>query len=405
MLIESGPGIRSSLRDLPKHLNLLTLSHGFVGWVFSITGPMLILLSVAEQGNLPTEITVSWIFIGLSVGGITSWLLSLYYRQPLTVAITIPGMVLVGTALTHMTYPEAISAYLVTGGLLMVIALSGKIKPMMDWFPLPIAMAMVAGVFLPFGLNIIKAWATDPWISVPTTGIFLAISFLPVMAKVFPPILGAILVGILMAAVTGQTHGELFELKIGTLTWITPVWSLSAITELSIPLLLSVVAVHNAQGTMVLRIAQYQPPLNAMTWTCGLGTVINAFFGSAPACITGPVNAIISARSAGPPEGRYAAGIVVGTLWLISAVLSPVVVIGRKILPAILINLLAELALFSVLGNAFVEAFKGKYRFGALACFMLTVSQISIWNIGAPFWGLVAGMLVSAVLEPGDFQK
>ncbi len=63
--LESGAGIAYGLRDLPKHLNLLTVSHGFVGWVFSITGPMLILLSVAEQGNLPEDITVSWIFIGL----------------------------------------------------------------------------------------------------------------------------------------------------------------------------------------------------------------------------------------------------------------------------------------------------------------------------------------------------
>ena len=81
------------------------------------------------------------------------------------------------------------------------------------------------------------------------------------------------------------------------------------------------------------------------------------------------------------------------------------VVISSKILPATLISLLAGLALFSVLGNAFAEAFKGKYRFGALTCFMITVSQITIWNVGAPFWGLVAGLLVSVVLEPGDFQK
>jgi len=72
-----------------------------MGWVISITGPMLILLSVAEQGRLPTETTVSWITIGYSVGGITSWILSLRYRQPLTAAITIPGMVLVGTALNQ----------------------------------------------------------------------------------------------------------------------------------------------------------------------------------------------------------------------------------------------------------------------------------------------------------------
>ena len=405
MFVESGPGIRSSLRDLPTHLTLLTVSHGFMGWVFSITGPMLILLSVAEQGKLPTATTVSWITIGYSVGGITSWILSLRYRQPLTAAITIPGMVLVGTALSHTTFPEVIGAYLVTGALLILIALSGKIKIVMDWFPLPIAMAMVAGVFLPFGLNIITAWAKDPWLSIPTTLIFLAISLFASSARIFPPLLGAILAGLLMATLTGQTHGELFEIKFGKLSWVSPAWSLSAITELSIPLLLSVVAVHNAQGTMVLRMAKYQPPLNAMTWACGLGTVISALFGSAPTCITGPVTAIISPPSAGPSEGRYAAGIVTGTLWLISAMLAPVVVLGREILPVILINLLAGLALFPVLGNAFVEAFKGRHRFGSLACFMLTVSQITIWNVAAPFWGLVAGLLVSKILEPKDFQK
>jgi benzoate membrane transport protein len=376
-----------------------------MGWVFSITGPMLILLSVAEQGKLPTATTVSWITIGYSVAGITSWILSLRYRQPLTAATTIPGMVLVGTALSHTTFPEVIGAYLVTGALLILIALSGKIKTVMDWFPLPIAMAMVAGVFLPFGLNIITAWAKDPWLSIPTTLIFLAISLCASSARTFPPILGAILAGLLMATLTGQTHGELFEIKFGKLSWVSPAWSLSAITELSIPLLLSVVAVHNAQGTMVLRIAKYQPPLNAMTWACGLGTVISALFGSAPTCITGPVTAIISPPSAGPSEGRYAAGIVTGTLWLISAMLAPVVVLGREILPVILINLLAGLALFPVLGNAFVEAFKGRHRFGSLACFMLTVSQITIWNVGAPFWGLVAGLLISKILEPKDFQN
>ncbi|MDP6560500.1 MAG: benzoate/H(+) symporter BenE family transporter [Candidatus Binatia bacterium] len=404
MLVESGPGLLSSLRELPKHLNLLTLSHGFVGWVFSITGPVLILLSVAEKGGLPSEITISWIFIGLSVGGAASWLLSLYYRQPLTVAITIPGMVLVGTALTHFKFAEVVGAYLVTGGLLILIALSRKIKPVMEWFPLPIAMAMVAGVFLPFGLNIISAWATNPSVSIPTTLVFMVISFFSLWAKTFPPILGAILAGIVMAAATGQTRGELFHFDFARLTWASPVWSLAAVTELSVPLLLTVVAVQNAQGAMVLRIAGYRPPLNAMTWTCGVGTVINSIFCCPPACVTGPVSAIISPSSAGPSEGRYAAGIVVGTLWLISGILAPLVVVMSIVLPANLINLLAGLALFPVLANAFYEGFKGKFRLGALACFMITVSQVTIWNVGAPFWGLLIGLLVSALMERQDFE-
>ena len=39
-----------------------------------------------------------------------------------------------------------------------------------------------------------------------------------------------------------------------------------------------------------------------------------------------------------------------------------------------------------------------RQREGALVTFMLTVSGIEILKIGAPFWGLVAGVLVNAIL-------
>jgi benzoate membrane transport protein len=122
-----------------------------------------------------------------------------------------------------------------------------------------------------------------------------------------------------------------------------------------------------------------------MTWASGLGTIANALFRCAPACITGPMTAIISRPMAGPPEGRYAAGFVVGTLWIIAAIFAPFVVAGREILPAVLINLLTGLALFSVLCNAFVSAFEGPFRFGDLTCFLLTISEVTILNVGAPF--------------------
>jgi benzoate membrane transport protein len=31
------------------------------------------------------------------------------------------------------------------------------------------------------------------------------------------------------------------------------------------------------------------------------------------------------------------------------------------------------------------------------------VADLGLWNIGAAFWGLVAGLLVSWLLERGDF--
>lgn len=40
---------------------------------------------------------------------------------------------------------------------------------------------------------------------------------------------------------------------------------------------------------------------------------------------------------------------------------------------------------------------------GALVTFVVTVADIAILNVGAAFWGLVAGCLVSWLLERPDF--
>ncbi len=50
-----------------------------------------------------------------------------------------------------------------------------------------------------------------------------------------------------------------------------------------------------------------------------------------------------------------------------------------------------------------VSAFGGDFRLGALIAFMVTVSGLDIYNIGAPFWGLVFGYLASQVLERSSF--
>jgi benzoate membrane transport protein len=34
----------------------------------------------------------------------------------------------------------------------------------------------------------------------------------------------------------------------------------------------------------------------------------------------------------------------------------------------------------------------------------VTVADLGLWNIGAAFWGLVAGIAVSWLLERGDFK-
>ena len=48
-------------------------------------------------------------------------------------------------------------------------------------------------------------------------------------------------------------------------------------------------------------------------------------------------------------------------------------------------------------------AFGGRFTLGALVTFVVTVADLAILNVGAAFWGLLAGYLVSWLLERPDF--
>ena len=49
------------------------------------------------------------------------------------------------------------------------------------------------------------------------------------------------------------------------------------------------------------------------------------------------------------------------------------------------------------------QAFRERFTLGALVTFLVTVADVPIFNIGAPFWGLVIGYAVSRLLERKDF--
>lgn len=58
-----------------------------------------------------------------------------------------------------------------------------------------------------------------------------------------------------------------------------------------------------------------------------------------------------------------------------------------------------------VLQTAFTTAFGSTCTLGALVAFVVTVSDMTVLNIGGAFWGLVAGFVVSWVAEPRDLRS
>ncbi|HEY5857699.1 MAG TPA: benzoate/H(+) symporter BenE family transporter [Aldersonia sp.] len=378
-------------------------ANGLIGLIFSCTGPVAVILAAGTSGGLSAAELASWIAGVFVLNGVITIAMSLAYRQPLGFAWTIPGTILVGSALRELTWPEVIGAFLVTGVLILVLGLSGLVRKAMAAVPMPIVMAMVAGVFLTFGIGLVEAVREDFLIAAPMTVVFVVLSAMPRLGRWMPPILGALVVGVVAVAVSGRySPSPGSDALLASPVFTAPVFTWDAMVALVIPLAITVLVVQNGQGVAVLTAAGHKPPINVSTVVCGIGSMAAAVVGGVSTCLTGPTNALLT--SGGKRAGQYTAAIVFGVLAIGFGLFAPVFVAAMIAAPAAFVAALGGLAMLRALQGAFVTAFSTKFTVGALIAFVVTVADISVANIGAAFWGLVAGIVFSLALERDDWR-
>ena len=393
-----------TLREIVRDFGATYAINGLIGFIFAATGPVAVILSVGAQGGLSQAELASWIFGSFLLNGLLGIAFSWRYRMPLVFFWTIPGTVLVGPALGHLSFPQVIGAFHVAGLLMLLLGLSGWVRRAMSAVPMPIVMGMVAGVFLKFGLNVVFAIRDDVWIAAPMVAAFVVLSVRPPGLRWLPPLIGALLLGVAIILATGRFDPA----ELGAQVWARPLlrvpeWSWQAIIELVVPLAITVLVAQNAQGFAVLSAAGHRAPVNAVTTACGAWSMLCAVVGGVSTCLTGPTNAIVA--SSGERHRHYTGAIFVGLLALLFGALSPLFTRWMLATPPAFIATLAGLAMLRVLQTAFVASFKDRFTLGALVAFLITVADVSLWSIGAPFWALVFGWLMSRLLEGGDFDK
>lgn len=386
-------------RDILRDLGPTQAVNALVGFLFAATGPVAIILSAGAQGNLSQTQLASWIFGSFFVNGLLTIALSAWHRTPLIHFFTIPGTVLVGQALGHAPFAQVVGAFIATGVLISALGLTGWMKRAQAAVPMPIVMGMVAGVFLRFGTDVIRSLHDDVWIAAPMVIAFLILSAAPRIARWMPPMIGVLLVGVIAIALQGKASWpQASSLALSIPVLQQPEWSWPVLLELVVPLAITVLVVQNGQGYAVLQAAGHQPPVNTVTLACGLTSILTAWVGSVSTCLTGPTNAIVC--SGGPRERHYSGAVLVGALALIFGAASTAATALLLAAPPAFVAVLAGLAMIRVLGGAFGTAFGGSHGMGALTAFVITVANLPWLNIGAPFWGLVAGLLVSWLLDP-----
>ena len=386
------PGPRQWLADFDG----VQAANTLVAFLFACTGPVAIILSVGAAGGLSESDIASWIFGAFFVNGILSFAVSLAYRQPLVFLWSIPGAVLVAPALGHLSFAQVIGAFLATGVLMLVLGLSGWLRRAMDVVPMPIVMAMVAGVFLRFGVGLVLAFRDSLAIAATMSVVWLGLMVAP-LGKRIPALVAALVAGAVVIAVQGSFRPPAALFAFASPNFYVPVLSWTAMVELVVPLAITVLAVQNGQGIAVLTANGHPPPVNTITAACGVASVLTGIVGAVSTCLTGPVNAVLAAT--GERRRQYTAALAFSLLAIAFGLLAPFFTRLLLATPPAFIATLAGLAMLRVLQTAFTTSFGGAYSFGALVCFLVTVADVPIFNIGAAFWGLVFGLATSYLLE------
>src|SRR5690606_36654610 len=248
MLGDGSAGQASSWRARWRDFGPVYAGTGLAGFVFAATGPVAIILAVSAQGGLDDTRIASWIFTSFLINGLLTIAASAWLRQPLVFFWTIPGTVLMGPALTHFSHAEVLGACLATGLLMILLGATRLVGRITRAIPMPIVMAMVAGVFLKFGTDLVVALRQDAWIAAPMTIVFLGLSAHSAVARRAPPLLVALALGAVLILASGAADpGAVAGAALARPLLIAPEFRLAAMAELVIPLAVTVIAVQNMQ--------------------------------------------------------------------------------------------------------------------------------------------------------------
>lgn len=371
---------------------------GFVTVLVGYTSSAVIVFQAARaSGGGPAEIA-SWMWaLGLGMG-VTCIGLSLRYRVPVVTAWSTPGAALLATSAVGLPMPAMIGAFLVSAVLMVIAGATGWFERGMSRIPVPLASGMLAGVLLRFGLDAFVAMKTQLALALPMFALYL------VGRRLWPryAVVGVLALGVAIAQARGLLHLDAVRLELARPIFTAPSFSLSALFGVAIPLFVVTMASQNVPGVAVLRASGYgaTPISPLITWT-GLATVLAAPFGGYALNLAAITAAICMGREAHEdPARRYVAAVAAGAFYVLLGLFAATVGALFAAFPRELVWSVAGLALFNTIGGGLAAAVADPdHREPALVTFLVTASGLSLFGVGAAFWGLVAGLAATLVLR------
>ena len=324
--------------------------------------------------------------------------LALRYRTPLSLAWSTPGAaLLISTGAVAGGWPAAVGAFMVTAVLILLTGLLPWLGELIARIPVSLARAMLAGVLLPICLQPVTGLADSPWLVGPVVLAWLVMHRISRRWAV-PVTLVVALTVVLVEAGSAVDGAEL----VPSLTWTTPQWTLPAVISIAIPLYIVTMASQNVPGVAVMKSFGYSVPWRETMGVTGLGTLLGAPFGGHAINLA----AITAAMNAGPMAGpdrarRWIASTSAAATYVVLALAASALAALVAAAPGDVIPAAAGLALLGTFGAALAGALaEPEGREAAAVCFLVAASGITVLGVGAAFWALLAGLVLTPVLRP-----
>ncbi|PWW30120.1 benzoate/H(+) symporter BenE family transporter [Chromohalobacter israelensis] len=398
--IEKGVGLRSAPRDFLRDLNVDNVSAGIVAGIFGLSAGI-IHVSAGTAAGLDSHFIMLWVVSYLMINGLFGLFVPAYYRLPLPMANSIPGALLFASVIPIVGLEAALGATLIAGAISLVAGLAGVMSLVMKLIPMPIVMGMVAGILLKFGLNMVTSLESA---LLPATIMILAFFFSARLLRRVPPLIVAMLAGITYMAVSGVDFSGV-QFSVTFPEFIVPEFTLEAFLAYGLPLTLILVGMETPAGVGLVKGMGYKEvPANAITAVGGFATMISAFFNLHSTCIAAPATGICASPEAGKHGKRWVAAVITGAIFMLGAPFYGYVVSLIQAMPGYFMAIIAGLALLRVISSAMQMTFSGKHEVGAMFSFLIAASGLQLLSIGASFWALVLGVLISLIFETRDFD-
>lgn len=382
---------------LKKDCSIAAIVAGLIAVTVSYAGPLLVVFQAAKAANLTDAMLSSWIWAISFSSGLVGIILSIWFKTPIITAWSTPGAVLLVSGWSAYSYSDAIGAFILSGLIATALGLSGLFSAVMERIPHTIIAAMLAGILLKFGVDVFISAKEFPLLAIPMILCYL------LSKREFPrySVASTLLVGILVSYYLNCLDFGSIAVSFVSPMFTQPTFSFGALIGLGIPLCIVTMAAQNATGLGMLKVDGYNTPASPLVTLTGIASVLFAPFGAHGINLAAITAAICTGKEAhADPAKRYIAGIACGVFYVLISVFGATITSVFSAFPNVLIAIIAGLALLGSLTSSLSSAMSdNSQKESALITFLVTISGISIAGVGSPFWGLIAGLATSYILE------